>query len=164
MGAAAVPAVIALAGLQMYGSYESGKQQKSLLKMENEQLGIQSNAENLRSTQKQNAIQTQLNKDLASARAIFGARGISATSATATAIQNQSLTNASRDVQNIRLGNEINQSQIRSQQGINTQTGKNIMRRSFFEGAGAAGQTGASYYSTTQRSNTGGNLANTAQS
>lgn len=149
MGAGAI-AIGALAGLQLYGSYTAGRQERSLLKQENAQLEMQQRAESVRAMQQQTAIQSQLNKDIASARAIFGARGVGA--GTARAIELGSTAAAGRDIEKIRAGEALNRQQTEMQQAVLTQRGRNIKQRSFFEGVGGAGQTVTSYAAYTRRS------------
>lgn len=146
MGAAALPLMVGLAGYSAYNSIQAGKQEQTLLKLQNTQLEVQKDADTLRATQKQNAIQQQLNKDLASARAIFGARNLSASSGTSQAILNQSVSNASRDINNIKIGNEINGAQVSAQQSLNNISGVMARKRGVAEGIQGAGSLLSNYY------------------
>lgn len=98
---------VGLTAASAFGSIQAGNAQAASLNLQSQQAALNSRIERLQGRQQATLIKDQLNSDLASQNAIFGARGLLQGEGTAQAAEEKARLNASQSIDNAKFNSEV---------------------------------------------------------
>lgn len=124
----------------------AGREQEKQFIFEAREKQTQARLEGLRAKERVRSINEQLESDIASANALFAARGITTGSGTSRGVLSKISQQASRDIEATQFGGLANQIQLRRQALNLRRTGKAAKAAGILQGISEAGKQAASIF------------------